>query len=148
MKLSTRGRYGVMALYELAQHCGEGAVSLKTIAENQGISEHYLEQLMSALRSAGLVKSQRGAQGGYMLAKSPADITIGSIITTMEGPIALVDCLLTGAGDKGQICDRAAGCVTRGVWEKVCASISNVLDHITLADLCRDGALTEKRGIK
>ena len=137
-----------MALYELALHYGEGAVALKTIAENQGISEHYLEQLMSALRNAGLVKSLRGAQGGYLLAREPADITIGSIITAMEGPIALVDCLLTGAGDKNQVCNRANHCVTRGVWEKVCDSISDVLEHITLEDLCRAGGQDGKRGKK
>ena len=135
-----------MALYELALHYGEGAVALKTIAENQGISEHYLEQLMSALRNAGLVKSVRGAQGGYMLAREPETVTIGAIITTMEGPIALVDCLLTKAGDKNQVCDRAGCCVTRGVWEKVCDSISEVLAHITLAVLFQDGGQQRKRG--
>ena len=82
------------------------------------------------------------------LAREPADITIGSIITTMEGPIALVDCLLTGAGDKNQVCNRANHCVTRGVWEKVCDSISDVLEHITLEDLCRDGSQDGKRGRK
>ena len=97
MKISTKGRYSVTALYELALHYGEGAVSLKSIAKSQGLSENYLEQLMAPLRRAGIVKSVRGAQGGYMLARSPQEITIGEIITTVEGPIALVDCLLTSA---------------------------------------------------
>ncbi len=127
------------ALYELALHYGEGAVALKTIAQNQGISEHYLEQLMAILRNAGFVTSVRGAQGGYMLAKEPKNITIGDIITTMEGPIALVDCLLTSAESENQCCEKAGKCVTRGIWEKVCESISGVLNAITLADLCRDG---------
>lgn len=135
MKISTKGRYSVTALYELALHYGEGPVPLKSVAQGQGLSENYLEQLMVPLRRAGIVKSIRGAQGGYMLAKSPAEITIGSIITTVEGPIAVVDCLLAEAGAAEQMCDRACACVTRGIWEKVCDSISEVLESITLQTL-------------
>jgi len=136
VKLSTKGRYGVAALYELALHYGEGAVALRSIAEQQGISEHYLEQLMAALRNAELVKSVRGAQGGYMLAREPAKITIGEIVTAMEGPIALVDCLLTSAEAEDQCCAKAGCCVTRHIWEKVCDSINQVLNHMTLEQLC------------
>ena len=135
MKISTKGRYSVTALYELAQRYGEGPVSLKCVAQGQGLSENYLEQLMVPLRRAGIVQSIRGAQGGYMLAKSPAEITIGSIITTVEGPIAVVDCLLAEAGAAEQMCDKACACVTRGLWEKVCDSISQVLESITLQTL-------------
>ncbi len=135
MKVSTKGRYSVTALYELAQRYGEGPVSLKCVAQGQGLSENYLEQLMVPLRRAGIVQSIRGAQGGYMLAKSPAEITIGSIITTVEGPIAVVDCLLAEAGAAEQMCDKACACVTRGIWEKVCDSISQVLENITLQTL-------------
>ena len=135
MKISTKGRYSVTALYELAQRYGEGPVSLKCVAQGQGLSENYLEQLMVPLRRAGIVQSIRGAQGGYMLAKSPAEITIGSIITTVEGPIAVVDCLLAEAGAAEQMCDKACACVTRGIWEKVCDSISQVLENITLQTL-------------
>jgi len=135
MKISTKGRYSVTALYELAQRYGEGPVSLKCVAQGQGLSENYLEQLMVPLRRAGIVQSIRGAQGGYMLAKSPAEITIGSIITTVEGPIAVVDCLLAEAGAAEQTCDKACACVTRGIWEKVCDSISQVLENITLQTL-------------
>lgn len=138
LKLSTKGRYGVAALYELAMHYGEGAVSLRSIAEHQGISEHYLEQLMSTLRNAGLVTSVRGAQGGYMLSREPEKVTIGEIVTVMEGPIALVDCLLTSAESEDQCCAKACHCATRGIWEKVCDSINHVLNHITLAEICRD----------
>ena len=138
MKLSTKGRYSVTALYALAQHYGKGIVPLKTIALSQGLSENYLEQLMGTLRKAGLVTSTRGAQGGYELARAPEQITICDIITAAEGPIALVDCLL--ADEKSQHpCARAGECVTRGIWEKVCGSINEVLGSITLADLCRDG---------
>ena len=135
MKLSTKGRYSVTALYELALHYGDGVVPLKTIAKTQGISENYLEQLMAPLRRAGLVESVRGAQGGYTLALPPEELTIGQIITAVEGPIALVDCLLMDAEAEGQSCVRAGSCVTRQIWEEVCDSINSVLNHISLADL-------------
>lgn len=135
MKLSTKGRYSVTALYELALHYGEGVVPLKTIAQTQQISENYLEQLMSPLRRAGLVESVRGAQGGYTLALPPEEVTIGRIITAVEGPIALVDCLLTGTDAEGRNCVRAGHCVTRQVWAEVRDSINSVLNNISLADL-------------
>ena len=135
MKLSTKGRYSVTALYELALHYGEGVVPLKTIAKTQGISEHYLEQLMAPLRRAGLVESVRGAQGGYTLARAPEDVTIGRIITAVEGPIALVDCVLTSAEADDQSCVRAGSCVTRQIWVEVCDSMNAVLNNISLADL-------------
>ena len=137
MKLSTKGRYSVTALYELARHYGEGVVPLKTIAKTQGISENYLEQLMSPLRRAGLVESVRGAQGGYTLALPPEEVTISRIITAVEGPIALVDCLLTSAESGEQSCVRAGRCVTRQIWEEVCDNINSVLNNISLADLLR-----------
>ena len=132
MKISTKGRYSVTALYELALRYGEGAVSLKSIATSQGLSENYLEQLMAPLRRAGIVKSVRGAQGGYMLARDPKEITIGEIITTVEGPIALVDCLLTSAESAEQPCDLACACVTR--WP---ASWTARATRSTAASSCR-----------
>jgi len=137
VKLSTKGRYGVAAMYDLALHYGQGPISLKNVAKRQGISEHYLEQLMGTLRKAGYVQSIRGAQGGYTLTKDPAQITVGDIITIMEGPIAPVDCVLTDDTDN-RYCDRAGACVTRGVWAKVRDSINEVLNSISLADLCRE----------
>ena len=144
MKISTKGRYSVTALYELALHYGEGALPLKLISQKQGISENYLEQLMGTLRKAGLVKSVRGAQGGYMLAKPPCSVTIGEIITAIEGPIALVNCLLDDADADNQYCERAGACVTRSVWAKVCDSISRVLNSITLKDLCEDNSTSNE----
>lgn len=135
MKISTKGRYSVTALYELALRYGEGPVSLKSVAQSQGLSENYLEQLMVPLRRAGIVQSIRGAQGGYMLAKSPAEITISSIIIAVEGPIAVVDCLLADVDAAEQKCSKACACVTRGIWEKVCDSITEVLESITLQTL-------------
>ena len=138
MKLSTKGRYGVVAMYDLATYFGQGAISLKSVAQRQSISEHYLEQLMGQLRRAGLVKSIRGAQGGYMLAKAPDEITVGDIVRVMEGPIAPVDCLLSDNANASDYCPKITSCVTRGVWQKVGESIENVLDSITLKNLCEE----------
>lgn len=132
MKLSTKGEYGLRAMFELAQYYGEGPIPLKQIAERQSISEPYLEQLFGNLRRAGLVESTRGAQGGYRLAKKPEDIYVGDIIRTLEGPIGPMDCVY----EEINTCDRAGGCVTKIVWEKVRDSITQVLDSITLANMC------------
>lgn len=138
MKLSTKGRYGVTAMYDLALNVGKGPISLKSVAERQQISEHYLEQLMGQLRKAGMVKSVRGAQGGYVLAKNPQDITVGDVIRIMEGPIAPVDCLLSKKKDDFHYCVKSGHCKTQGVWLRVAESIAGVLDGISLADLCKE----------
>jgi len=135
MKLSTKGHYGLKAMFDLAQHYGEGPIPLKSVAERQELSEHYLEQLISGLRKAGLVKSVRGAQGGYTLAKEPSEIKVGDVIRVLEGPIAPVDCV---NDDDAECCHKADYCVTRNVWEKVKDSITEVLDSITLEDMCKD----------
>lgn len=142
MKLSTKGRYGVAAMYDLAMNYGQGPISLKSVAQRQEISEHYLEQLMGILRKAGYVKSIRGAQGGYSLTKDPSSISVGDIIRVMEGPIAPVDCVLEDSSGDNSYCDKAGMCVTRNIWAKVRDSINNVLDSISLADLCRDEKAT------
>ncbi|MGI6449492.1 MAG: RrF2 family transcriptional regulator [Desulfitobacteriia bacterium] len=138
MRFSTRGRYGVHIMVDLAQHADEGPISLKSVAERQKLSEHYLEQLIPELRKAGLVKSIRGSQGGYILAKRPEDILIGDVIRVLEGPIAPVECTNQLGLD---CCEKTDFCVTREVWVKVRDSINNVVDSITLADLIKD---TEK----
>lgn len=135
MKISTKGHYGVQAMFDLAQHFGEGPISLKSVAERQGLSEHYLEQLIAVLRKAGLVKSVRGAQGGYTLARQPDEIKVGDIIRVLEGPIAPVECVNEVDAEQ---CLKAESCITRSVWEKVRISIENVLDSISLADMCKD----------
>ncbi len=134
MKVSTKGHYGVQAMLDLALRYGEGPISLKSIAERQALSEPYLEQLIATLRKAGLVKSMRGAQGGYVLAKEPQEIKIGDIIRVLEGPIAPVECV---QGDNEQ-CGKYEVCVTKVVWQKVKTSIEEVLDSITLGDLCKE----------
>jgi Rrf2 family cysteine metabolism transcriptional repressor len=140
MKLSTKGRYGLKAMFYLAVHHGEGPIPLKHVAERQGISEHYLEQLAAGLRRAKLIKSVRGAQGGYMLSKHPKDITVGDVLRALEGPLAPADCVIEGEHVE---CDYASFCVTRSVWEKIKNGFNEVVDSITLQDMC-DEADTNK----
>jgi len=135
VKLSTKGRYGVKAMFDLAQNYGSGPIPLNNIAQRNNISEHYLEQLIAVLRKSGLVKSVRGAQGGYILSRSPETITIGDIIRVLEGPIAPVDCV---SEEEPEPCDNAEFCVTRSIWAKVRDSVSQVLDSITLADMLEE----------
>ena len=133
MKLSTKGRYGLKAMFELSLNQNDGPVSLKVIAKKQNISDQYLEQLFSALKKAGLVKSVRGAQGGYLLNRDPKDITVGDILTVLEGPVSLSDCLLDD-----EICENSNICVTKVVWEKIKKGIEDVIESITLQDLIND----------
>lgn len=137
MRLSTRGKYGVKAMAELALHYGEGPTSLKLIAERQGLSEHYLEQLIAPLRKAGLVQSLRGAQGGYLLGRQPTSITVGEIVRVLEGPIAPSECASEQHQDY-EHCGSARRCMARKVWTKLRDNIATTLDSVTLADLCRD----------
>ncbi|NLO90260.1 MAG: Rrf2 family transcriptional regulator [Clostridia bacterium] len=135
MKFTTKSEYGLKATMDLAENFGRGPRTIRSIAENQGIPENYLEQLLSTLRRAGLVKSIRGAQGGYMLAGSPKEITIGEIIRTLEGSVAPKNCV---DDENPEVCERAESCVTRMVWERLKDSINEVLDSITLYDLCEE----------
>ncbi|AEE96547.1 MAG: Rrf2 family transcriptional regulator, cysteine metabolism repressor [Clostridiales bacterium] len=132
MKLSTKGRYGLTAMLDLALNYGEEPVALKNVAERQGISEPYLEQLIAGLRKAGLVKSVRGAQGGYILAYPPDKITVGDVMRVLEGPLAPVDCVIE---NEPVSCEKADHCVTRIIWEKIRDSINQVVDSITLQDM-------------
>jgi len=132
MKLSTRGRYGVRALLELAMHAGEGPISLKDIARNQEISLQYLEHLITPLLAGGLIKSTRGAKGGISLAKAPGDIRLADIIQLLEGSTAPVDCV-----DKPDLCNRSGTCATRDIWTDVKDAINDVLETITLEDLLK-----------
>lgn len=142
MRLSTRGHYGLKAMFDLAQNYGSGPVSLKTVAERQNLSNHYLEQLIAMLRKSGLVKSMRGAQGGYILARDPSEIKVGDVIRALEGPIAPVYCV--SEKDPGS-CDEADYCITRTVWARVRDGLASVLDSISLADMCREAEETNKR---
>lgn len=132
MKLSTKGRYGMRAMLDIALHDNEGYVPLRSIAKRQNISESYLEQLIADLRKSGLVSSTRGSQGGYRLSKSMDSITVGEILRTLEGSLAPVDCVIE---ENPAFCKRFGDCVTRLLWERIRDSINNVIDNITLKDL-------------
>lgn len=132
MKLSTKGRYGVKAMVELAINYGEAPISIKTISTKQNISEYYLEQLFSPLRKAGFIKSIRGAQGGYVLSREPKDITVAEIMYVLEGPIEIADCI------DGASCDNVDCCATRLLWEKIKNSIDEVMQSVTLQDIVDD----------
>lgn len=123
MKISTKGRYGLTIMMELGAKYGEGPISLKSIAEKNGLSEHYLEQLIAPLRNAGMVKSVRGAYGGYVLSKEPEAMTAGDVIRVLEGPISPVD--FTEEDDPAK----------RDLWLRIRDSIAEVLDSTSLADL-------------
>lgn len=140
MRLSTRGEYGVRAMHDLAERYKQGPVPLNSIAERQDISQDYLEQLIISLRKGGLVRSIRGAQGGYELARDPSEISIGEILRILEGPVGPVECL---DGGDAEICGRAGQCAARTVWKRLRESINGVLDTTSLADLCRDGGNPE-----
>ncbi|MBP2240531.1 Rrf2 family cysteine metabolism transcriptional repressor [Cytobacillus eiseniae] len=123
MKISTKGRYGLTIMIELAKKHGDGPISLKTIAQANNLSEHYLEQLIAPLRNAGLVKSIRGAYGGYILGDEPANITAGDIIRVLEGPISPVE----GIEDEEP--------AKKHLWMRIRDAVKDVLDGTTVEDL-------------
>ena len=131
MMISTKGRYGLRLMLDLATEGGERPVPVKEIAKRQNISEKYLEQIISPLSKAGLVKSIRGAQGGYILTRPAAEITAGDILRAAEGPLAPVECC-----DRG--CDRSDGCITFGLYKKIQDAVDSVVDSVTLADMLAD----------
>lgn len=130
MRLSTKGRYGARAMLDLALNSSEGPVLLRDIAKRQEVSEKYLEHSITTLRKAGLVRSIRGARGGYVLAKSPSQIRLSEIMEVLEGSMAPVECV-----DDPQVCQRAQLCVTRDIWAKMKEAIDNILESITLQDM-------------
>ena len=129
MKLSTKGRYGLRALIDLALYSETEPVSINTIAERQGLSERYLEQLMALLKKNGIVKSIRGASGGYSLAKPASEISVGDILRALEGNLEPVDC---GGLNPEEGCSASGTCVTKYVWQRINESITNTVDEIML----------------
>lgn len=130
MKVSTRTRYGIRAAIELAQHYKQGPLQLRIIAERQAISVKYLEQLVAVLRSGGIVRSLRGARGGYLLAKAPDQVRLSDIFHCLEGPVATTECV-----EDPEFCDRSLDCVARKLWRRVEGAVNDVLDSVTLKDL-------------
>ncbi len=141
MKLSTRGRYGIHAMYDLAVHYGDGPQSIKMIAERQTIPEAYLEQLIALLRKAKLVISNRGAMGGYRLAHQPEEITVGQVLRALEGGLNLVDCLT-----EEEQCGKSCACPSRVVWLKIQQGLNNIVDGITLQDMIDEYMCVKAQG--
>lgn len=131
MKISTKSRYALHLMLALAMQEEGVNLSVKSVAESQGISEKYLEQIIPILVRGELIRSVRGAKGGYHLMRDPEEYTVGQILRTVEGSIAPVSCL----DDAVNQCARCKACVTLDLWEQVDQAISNVVDHVTLADL-------------
>lgn len=136
MKISTKGRYALRMLLDLAIHRADGFIALKDIAERQNISKKYLEQIVPLLNKADLLKTNRGYQGGYALAKSPDKYTVGEILRVTEGPLCPVSCLQYPVNE----CPRAADCITLPVWEGLYKAINDYLDNMTLQDIIDNAA--------
>ena len=133
MKLSTKGKYGLKAMFELSLHKDEGPVPLNIIASKQKIPEQYLEQIFLTLKKSQLIKSVRGAQGGYLINEDPKNITVGDVLIVLEGPVSLSQCII----DEG-CCENSNDCSTKIVWEKLKKGIEDVLNSITLQDMIDD----------
>ena len=133
MKISTRGRYALRLMIDIGMNDKDNPVRIKDIAQRQEISEKYLEQIVSVLNKAGYVRSSRGPQGGYRLARAPKDYTVGDILTLIEGSLAPVACLDTPVNE----CPREAVCPTLILWKKIDDAVHGVVDSITLEDLLK-----------
>jgi Rrf2 family protein len=133
MKLSTRGRYGIRAMLDLALNADGSPVPIKAIAERQEIPEAYLEQLIAVLKREGLVNSTRGAQGGYALARPAGQISVGEVLRTLEGGLDLVDCLT-----EEDACGKSCACPSRIVYQKLRDGLNQVADSISIQDMIED----------
>ena len=130
--VSTKGRYALRVLVDLARHQGEGRVPLKEVAERQGISEKYLENILAVLVRSDMLSGMRGKGGGYRLTRAPESYTVGEVLRLTEGTIAPVSCLENGC----ETCERVQGCPTHPLWMELDRRISGYLDNVTVADLC------------
>ena len=133
MRISTRGRYGTRLMVDLAQHFTDGPIPLGEISKRQELSAKYLEQLIILLKGAGLIRSARGRRGGYMLARKPENITVGEIVETLEGRLAVVDCVT-----KPDLCYRSPQCPTRDIWVQLTDVLKNQLFSLTLQDILQE----------
>ena len=137
LKLTTKGRYGLRAVIDLAMYAKKEPVSLSDVAERQNISISYLEQLVAKLKKAGIVQSTRGAQGGYALAKAPEEISVGEILRALEGSLSPVDCsAVDGEGETE--CSASNFCVTKYVWKRINDSINDTVNNMFLSELLEE----------
>ena len=130
MKLSAKTRYGTRLMLDMAQHYGDGPVHLATVAQRQGISVKYLEQIIIPLKKAHYIRSVRGPKGGHQLAKPPEEIKVGEIVALLEDSASLAEC-----SDNPMICERSSACATRYIWQEAAQAMFDKLQSITLADL-------------
>ena len=131
MKISSKGRYAIRMLIDLSEHMNEGFIPLKDVSERQNISKKYLEQIVPLLNSGGLLRTERGAQGGYQLAKAPENVTMAEVLRLTEGSLSPVDC----GGQYPIQCDRSADCATLPVWQGLSRVINEYLESISLQDI-------------
>ena len=141
MRLTARSEYGLLALIDLGVRFGEGPVSARGVAERQGIPMKFLEQLLAAMRKAGLVSASRGAHGGFTLTRDPSQISVLEVVEALEGPLAPTSC------DGGQLCGRSGGCAAASVWSRATEALRDVFTTTSVGDLCTrqsafDGAAT------
>lgn len=149
MKLSTKGRYGLRAMVDLAVNSGSGPVSIQSIAKRQNISENYLEQIIALMRKSGLVYSHRGAGGGYQISKPLKEISVGDILIALEGDLNIVNCpgfSETDSTTKSE-CETSDLCVTKYVWGKVNRAIKETFDSISLEELANESRQINNRQI-
>jgi Rrf2 family protein len=139
LRLSTKGRYGVRAMFEIAKGYPSEPLTIKEISEKQAISVPYLEQILNKLRKAGFIKSIKGPGGGYVLSIRPGNISIGEILNVFEGPVAIASCL-----DPKKGCMRVDKCVTYLLWRSLGEKVKAFLNTVTLKDLLK-GTFTQKK---
>ena len=142
LKLSTKGQYGVRAMFEIARSYSEGPLTIKVISEKQDVSVAYLEQILNQLRKSGLITSVKGPGGGYMLSRPPDKVSIGEILGELEGPVAITSCL-----DPKEGCIRVEGCVTHRLWKALGENIEAFLNKMTLKDLLQDNEFIKMKVI-
>jgi Rrf2 family transcriptional regulator, cysteine metabolism repressor len=130
MKLSTKSRYGLRAVLEIARAYGSAPAKRKIVAANQGISDSYLENILIVLKNNRIIETTRGVNGGYVLSRPPRDITVLDVVTALEGPLDLVDCVTSNAS-----CSNADTCATRTIWKEVADAWKSILGRITLQDV-------------
>lgn len=135
LRLSKRGEYGVRAMFEISTNYGKGPITIREIAKRQDIPIPYLEQLLNRLRKGGLIKSVRGPGGGYILSRNPRNTSLGEVLTVLEGPVALSECLNPTVV---YCCSKIDACVTRILLKRLSEKINNFLEKITLKDLCEE----------
>lgn len=143
MMLSTKGRYGIKAMVDIAHEYGTGRLSVSQLAEKQGVSEAYLEQLIASLKKAGLVTAVRGASGGYTLSRPPEEISVFEVLSALEKTTAIVDCVDV----RGAACENACSCSARPLWLKLQNRIDEVLKTTTIKDMADDHTTQMERGL-